>query len=139
MQNRVFFPQAALDQWMVDGSIELNGSELTIVVEGRRYEVAEAVRVLKEVTTGEDPKTLIGRVKSKKALEELGAELLETSMILGEHAYDVAPGWIGVPVGTFAEHLASPARKRAHAPDKTSRTDPATEEELLARSLMTNH
>ena len=137
MQNRVFFPQAALDQWMIDGTIDLSGTELTLLAEGRRYEVAEAVRVLKEVTTGEDPKNILGRVKSKAALEELGAELLETSMILGEHAYDVAPGWLGVPTGTFEKHLTSPERAAARAKDQgEKRGVPRSEEELLARLLL---
>ena len=122
---------------MIDGTIDLSGDELTVLVEARRYEVAEAVRVLKEVTTGEDPKNLLGRVKSKKFLEELGAELLESSMILGEHAYDVAPGWLGVPVGTFENHLASPERKVARAQHQgVKEPDPRSEEELLGRVLL---
>ena len=96
MQNRVFFPQAALDQWMIDGCIDLSGTELTVLAEARRYEVVEAVRVLKEVTTGEDPKNILGRVKSKKFLEELGAELLESSMNrpsrIRSHRIDFAVG-----------------------------------------------
>ena len=50
MQNRVFFPQSAFDQWLIDGSVELTGNELTIVAESRKYRIAEAARVLREVT-----------------------------------------------------------------------------------------
>ena len=54
MKNRVFFPQAALDQWLGDGTVDLRGDELTIAAEGRRYRLTESVRILNEVTGGAD-------------------------------------------------------------------------------------
>jgi hypothetical protein len=125
MQNRVFFPQAALDQWIVQGAIDLQDNELTILGEGRRYRMAEAVRVLREVSGGEDPNELVGRVKAKGYLAQLGAEIMQDSMLVADAAYDVEPGWVGIPIGTFAEHLSSAARPGA------SKTD----EELLANFL----
>jgi hypothetical protein len=136
MANRVFFPQAALDQWIVDGSVELESGVLTIIAEGRRYRLAEAVRVLREVSGGGDSQELVGRVKARMYLEQLGAEIVETSMLLGEAAYDVEPGWLGIPVGTFAEHVGSDARKRARG--SKSGGDPKTDEDLLARFLAKN-
>ncbi len=128
MQNRVFFPQAALDQWIVDGVVELVQGELTILGErgeGRRYKLAEAVRVLREVSGEEDPNELVGRVKARGYLEQLGAEIMESSMLVSEAAYDVEPGWVGIPIGTFAEHLgAAPGRGKSK-----------TDEDLLARFL----
>jgi hypothetical protein len=123
MQNRVFFPQAALDQWIVDGVVELQNNELTILGEGRRYRLAEAVHVLREVSGAEDPNELVGRVKAKGYLEQLGAEIVETSMLVSESAYDVEPGWVGIPIGTFAEHVGS------------GKGDSKTDEDLLARFL----
>ncbi len=96
MQNRVFFPQAALDEWLVAGAIELNGSVLTISSEKRRYIVAEGVRVLREVTGQPDASELVGKVKSLRYIEELGAEVLEGSMLLGDNAYDIVAGWVGL-------------------------------------------
>ena len=37
-------------------------------------------------------------------------------MLLGDAAYDVEPGWIGVPVGPFADYAAARARGREHEP-----------------------
>jgi hypothetical protein len=108
MQNRVFFPQAALDQWVVDGTVDLHKGELTILGEagqGRRYLVEEAVRVMRDVSGQGDTASLIGRVKTRAWLESQGGEIVETSMLLGDAAYDVEPGWVGTPVGSFAEHL----------------------------------
>jgi hypothetical protein len=133
MENRVFFPQAALDEWIVDGTVELTHGVLTILSEGRRYELAEAVLVVREVSGAGDARDLLGRVKILPILQELGAELVETSMLLGEAAYDVEPGWVGTPVGPFAEYLASDARKQARG--AKSGPEPRSDEEVLASSL----
>lgn len=109
MQNRVFFPQSALDQWNVDGKVELQQGELTLVGAGRRYRLVEAVRVLREVGGKGDADELVGRVKARADLEQLGAEIVETSMLLGDTAYDVDTGWLGTPVGTFAQFAGEPA------------------------------
>jgi hypothetical protein len=54
-------------------------------------------------------------------------------MLVGDSAYDVEPGWLGVPVGSFAEHASSDARKKAH--EGRSTEEPKTDEDLLARFL----
>lgn len=121
MKNRVFFPQAALDEWVADDRIDLRSDELTMKTEGRRYRIVEAVRVMREVSGTADGNELIGKVKSIAFLTELGAEVLQSSMILGDNAYDVIPGFVGAPVGAFADH-------RKSIPDSKA----ATDEELLA-------
>jgi hypothetical protein len=115
MQNRVFFPQSALDQWIVDEKVELVKGELTILPEGRRYALEEAVRVMREVSGAGDGAKLIGRVRTRAQLEQQGAEIVESSMLFGDAAYDVEPGWVGAPIGPL--------------PGGALRT----EEELLAR------
>jgi len=133
MKNKFFFPQAALDQWIVDERVELQKGELTILGEGRRYSLAEAVRVVREVSGSVDAHDLVGRVKARSGLDKLGAEIIETSMLLGDAAYDVEPGWVGTPVGTFAEHEGSGARKKKR-PSRTG-PRPKTDEDLLTRFL----
>lgn len=127
--NRVFFPQRALDQWLAEGKIDFSARELVIKAENRRYHVVEAVRVLQEVSGTEDLFDLVGKVKSVNYLTELGAELLETSMVLGENAYEVVPGFLGSPVGTFNEHRAVTVATR-------DGLLPKSEEALLAQYLM---
>ena len=107
MRNRIFFPQEALDEWMADDRVDLNSEELTLRPENRRYRVIEAVRVLREITDGSDPNELIGKVKSRAFLAELGAEVMEGSMIIGDNAYDVVQGFVGGPTSGFAEHRAA--------------------------------
>ena len=127
--NRVFFPQRSLDQWLAESKIDLSAKELVIKAEHRRYQVVEAVRIIQEVSGTEDLFDLVGKVKSMNFLTELGAEILETSMVLGENAYEIVPGFLGSPVGTFNEHRAG---------TQATRDDPLpkTEEALLAQYLM---
>ncbi|HLV19673.1 MAG TPA: hypothetical protein VKZ49_02285 [Polyangiaceae bacterium] len=127
--NRVFFPQAALDAWLQEGRVELSSGELRIAAEDRRYKLVEAVRILQEVGTGGDEYGLVGRVKTLNFLQELGAELLGTSMVLGDSAYDVVPGFLGSPIGSFAEH-------RAAGPAYATSAVPQSEQELLAAYLI---
>lgn len=129
MKNRVFFPQAALDEWIASDRVDLANDELLIKTEGRRYKIIEAIRVLREVSGAPDIHEVVGKVKTRAFLRELGAEILEGSMILGDNAYDVIPGFIGAPVGSFAEH-----RKAAPASTKTD-SSLTTDEELLAAFL----
>jgi hypothetical protein len=117
MENRVFFPQLLLDQSGIDGKIDLSPTHLILLAGGRRYKIEECVHVVLEVTGANDEHKLVGKVKPKGLLEELGAEIMENSMILGDNAYDVVPGWAGVPEGPFVPVPGGPA----------------TEEEMLRR------
>jgi len=123
---------AALDQWIGEGKVDLTGDELTLKAEARRYRILEAARIVTEVTGLPDANELLGKVKTRAYLTELGAELLETSMVLGDNAYDVVPGFLGAPVGGLEEHLASGAGAAAAESGRA----PATDEEILARYLI---
>lgn len=135
MQNRVFFPQLLLDQWGVEGKIDLTGSELVVLAEGRKYRIEESVYIVKEVTGANDPHGFVGKVKPKALLEETGAEILENSMILGDNAYDVVPGWAGSPISTFKDHLFSTERMSARGGKTDVGSSPKSEEEMLQRFL----
>jgi hypothetical protein len=128
-ENRLFFPQSALDEWIVDGSVELNDGILSILSESRRFRLTEAVRVLAEVSGSGDARELDGRARERAELESLGAEILESSMLLGDAAYDIVPGWLGAPV--------EPPSVR---PVRDARAEPEleTEEEVLLRFLAKN-
>ncbi len=119
--NRVFFPQQLLDAWIADERVDLTGQNLLLRDEGRRYEIAEAVHVLRDAAGGGDARKLLGKVKTREQLTELGAEVFEGSMILDDDAYDVIPGFVGTPVGAAAE---------------TAPNAEAGEENLLAQFLL---
>jgi hypothetical protein len=138
-KNRVFFPQEALDRWLVDGEVELAQGLLTIKTEKRRYRLVEAARVMAEVSGLPDPHEVIGKVKTVGFLSELGASLLGESMVIADNAYEVVPGWLGSPVGTFAEHRAERAASPSAPPPRASNAPSvSSDEELLASFLVRN-
>src|SRR6188768_2822977 len=138
-KNRVFFPQEALDRWLGNGEVELSQGLLTIKTERRRFRLVEAVRVMAEVSGLLDPHEVMGKVKTVGFLSELGASLLGRSMVIADNAYEIVPGWLGSPMGSFAEHRAERAVNRASAPPRISSTPPSgSDEELLASFLVRN-
>jgi hypothetical protein len=140
-KNRVFFPQEALDRWLVNGEVELSQGLLTIRTERRRYRLVEAARVLAEVSGLPDPHEVTGKVKTVGFLSELGASLLGESMVIAENAYEIVPGWLGSPVGSFAEHRAERSTPGAVPSGRASlRPLPGvgSDEELLASFLVRN-
>ncbi|MEM9694994.1 MAG: hypothetical protein AAGA56_20805 [Myxococcota bacterium] len=101
MANGVFFPQIVLDVLAALERVDVDGDELVLTQEGYRYTVVEAARITGEVTTGEDPRDLVGRVFDNETLvAEHGAEILGNSMLIEDSAYDVVPGLLGTPSGT---------------------------------------
>lgn len=94
-KTRVFFPQEALDRYILSGEAELYEDELRVPAENRRYHLEEAVRVLAEVTGMPDAFGVIGTVRTVEYVFAQGGELLGGSMVLGENAYSIAYGWLG--------------------------------------------
>jgi hypothetical protein len=99
--NRVFFPQAMLDAWISDERVDVTYDVLVLKDESRQYKIVEALHVVKDVAGGGDAHKLLGRVKTREQLAQMGAEVLETSLVVGDDAYDVVPGFVGEPVGAF--------------------------------------
>lgn len=122
--NRVFFTQALLDIWIADERVELNGDEIVLRDENRNFKIIEAVHIVREVAGGGDSAKFLGKVKTRDQLVELGAEVLESSMVLGDDAYDVVPGFLGEPIGAFEQR----------SPD--SSTAASNDEELLTQFLL---
>ena len=72
----------------------------------------------------DDRYELVGRIE-RAFLVELGAEVLENSMILGDNAYDVVQGFVGAPIGNFGQYASV-----VHSAASAGNGDDA---ELLAR------
>lgn len=120
MYNRVFFPQEALDLWITEDQVELTDKELFIKAECRKYRIMDAIRVVREVTGTEDVYGIVGKVKSVSFLNELGAELLGSSMLIGDRAYDVVPGFLGSPIEAQIAPTPDPAPPAVSAPGNTA-------------------
>ena len=136
-KNRVFFPQEALDRWLVNGEVELAQGLLTIKTERRRFRLVEAARIIAEVSGLPDPHEVMGKVKTVGFLSELGASLLGESMVIADNAYEIVPGWLGSPIGTFAEHRAEQSATPGSPAARTA-ANAGSDEELLASFLVRN-
>lgn len=156
MAGLLFVSQTILDAWAVQGRIELVGSVMTLRAgagQGRSYALDPAVRFLRLVGAEADPHALLHKVKSAAQLRELGAEHLEGSVVLGDVAYEVEPGFLA-EASALQAAAAAPARPPPHpAPPQVAPAAPARfggeplpddleerrkEAEALARFLLEN-
>jgi hypothetical protein len=96
----IFFSQARLEALVESGVLELDGDALLLAGGRARYRVEEAVRILaEEVCAGEVP-DLVGTVQLRQRLvDDLGGELLGSSLLLGEAAFEVVTGVLASPDG----------------------------------------
>ena len=157
----LFVSQAMLDAWAEQGKIDFVGNVMTLLTgegRGRSYALEPAVRFLKVVGAERDPNALLTKVKPMAQLREMGAEQVEGSVILGDAAYEVQPGFLAE---VSALQAAAAARKSPQAavspgpggpptpaprPSRPSRPTPLPKEleerrkeaEALARFLLDN-
>jgi hypothetical protein len=96
--SRLFISVERLDNWTAEGRASLEGDRMTLTELGRSFLMKSAVAFVKVTGQDEDPHDLIGRVKSKEALDEMGADQFESSVIYKDTAYDVVDGFIGEPL-----------------------------------------
>jgi hypothetical protein len=94
---RLFISQERLDEWTSDDKAILIDVRLTLKELDRAFAVEPAVRFMKVAGDEEDPNDLVDRVKTEEELIEIGADLYMNSVIHGDVAYDVQPGFLGQP------------------------------------------
>lgn len=91
---RLYVPQDYVDRPDVVDQVTLDPKGLVLNHEGKNYRLSPAVLFLR-VVGGEDAEALVGRVKSDEALQAMGAEHYVTSVVWGDTAYEVQPGFLG--------------------------------------------
>jgi hypothetical protein len=96
--SRLFISVDRLDAWTMEGRAALEGDHMTLIELGRKFSMVPAVCFVKTMGSDDDPYDLVGRVKSKPQLDEMGAEQLANSVIYQDTAYDVIDGFIGEPL-----------------------------------------
>jgi hypothetical protein len=120
MSALLFVSQATLDAWADAGKVDLDGDAMTLAPGGRplRYALVPAVHFLHVVGADADPHGLVARVKSDAKLRALGGEWLGRSVVLGEVAYEVEPGFLAELTEAAAAGEPGPGadeRAEAHA------------------------
>lgn len=96
--SRIFLSQEALDSWIGEARADIQGDVLVDKVGGRSFQLREGVRFLAEVSGGQDAGALVGSVKDLVQLGAMGGEYMSDSVVLGELAYEVQPGFVGRPM-----------------------------------------
>jgi hypothetical protein len=97
MAGLLFVSQAMIDSWADQGRIDFVGNVMTLLSgegRGRSYALDPAVRFLSLLGAETDPHQLLKKVKSVAQLKELGAEVIDTSVVHGDVAYEVEPGYL---------------------------------------------
>ncbi len=98
---RIFVAQTLVDRWLSESQVQLDGELLRLSAAGAGASLFISPAVYFEQVDGgdQDPYQVVGCVKSSQELAQMGAEHYDTSVVLGEQAYTVQPGFVAVPVG----------------------------------------
>jgi hypothetical protein len=96
--SRLFISVERLEAWSAEGRASLEGDRMTLTELNRKFAMKPAVHFIKATGQDHDPHDLIGRVKSKQALEAMGAEQFASSVIYNDTAYEIIDGFIGEPL-----------------------------------------
>jgi hypothetical protein len=120
MAGLLFVSQTMIDSWADQGRIDFVGNVMTLLSgEGRdrSYALEPAVRFLALLGAEADPHQLLKKVKSLAQLRDLGAEVIDASVVLGDVAYEVEPGFLAEvsALQAAASTRADPARAAAPA------------------------
>jgi hypothetical protein len=79
-----------------EGKIQLDRNIITILAPDKpRFELEPAVRFVRTADNGPDAHKLVGQIKYEKDLRAMNAEIYLSSVIYGDTAYEVEPGFIG--------------------------------------------
>ena len=98
---RIFVAQTLVDSWLSTGRVSLERDLL-------RLSGPQAVDLFinpavwfERIDGGEaDPHDVVGRVKTSQELAQMGADHYESSVVMGDFAYTVRPGFIATVVDT---------------------------------------
>jgi hypothetical protein len=146
----LFVSQALLDAWASQGRIDLDGGSIALLGgpgRGRRYALEPAVRLLRVAGGDGDAAGLVARVKSLAQVRELGGEAMADSVVVGEVAYEVEPGFLAEASAVEAAARVAPNAAPAPVPDAPGTghrdlpqdlEDRRREAEALARFLLDN-
>ena len=139
-ENRLFWPQELLDEWILDEKIILEGQQLKIKSENNTYQVTQALYFQSDVGDGQDAYNLLGRVKELSTIEEMGGEHYMDSVLIADSAYKVIPGFTGTPLVETTAVSTEYRSKDISGALSTQPEDPDAEKdrELLARFLIEN-
>jgi hypothetical protein len=136
-ENRLFWPQEMMDEWIIDEKASIDDNLLTIIDENMKYQLSQAVHFIADVGDGGDQHSMLGKVKELDTLTDMGCEHYMDSVLIEDSAYQVVQGFTGVPVLDTLQETSSQTGPitRSNA-DITG--DDSDDRDLLARFLLDN-
>ena len=90
---RYFLPEAVLEEWSLEQKADLQETRLLISEDKSAVPLVPAVHFFKLVS-GVDERKLLSKVKTRDQLQAMSAEQIHDSVILGDAAYEVVPGYL---------------------------------------------
>jgi hypothetical protein len=97
---RVFVSQTCIDRWLGAGGIALEGDFMRFHAVPRMALYINPSVYFVRIDGGEvDAYDIVGSVKTAQELAQMGADHFESSVVLGDFAYTVDPGFVATPVG----------------------------------------
>jgi hypothetical protein len=130
--KKIFISQGVLDSMFEQGKAHLDQDRLMIhSKQDQVFKMIPACKFLYVADGSQDPHRLIGRILTRQDLEKIKADLYMDSVIYLEVAYQVEPGYLGLPETAAAEVV---AEKVVAASGK--KPGDATDAELLGDYLL---
>lgn len=121
--TRLFLPQTTLEEWVIEDKADMQDGRLMLAADKATFPIIPAVH-FQQLVSGTDDEKLVGKVKTEAQLQTLGAESMADSVVLGDNAYEVVPGYL-----TEVPNLALP-----RTPKPPQQSSPETD--LLAAFLL---
>ncbi len=108
---RIFVAQTLADAWLAAERVTLERDLLRLPVPAGAMGTIDLFinpAVFFERIDGSeaDVHDVVGRVKTAQELAQLGADHYETSVVMGDFAYTVIPGFMAIPVDAKGAELA---------------------------------
>ena len=97
MSLRVFLSQTTIDNWVASDRVDLQGEFITLQPAGLRLQLASAAYFRAVAGGSGDTHSLVGKVKDQEAIGAMGGEAYMSSVVIGDAAYDVEPGFVAIP------------------------------------------
>ena len=91
---KLFLTQAQLEERALADKADLRDGKLVVAAEGNASFPAVTAVHFVQLVSGEDTHKLVSKVKTEAQLASLGADHMETSVLIGDTAYEVVPGYM---------------------------------------------
>jgi len=137
--KKIFISQAVLDSMFEQGKAHLEQDRLMIhSKQNQVFKMIPACKFLYVSDGSPDPHSLLGKILTRQDLERIRAELYMDSVLYKDIAYQVEPGYLGVPETAAAQAtaekvVASAGKAGAQAGQPA---DEASDAELLGDYLL---